>query len=215
MVARRIGLWAGSLLALLLLLLAGLYVWLDTQSGHKFVAKQVAAYEFENGLNVRIGRIEGSLYSDAILRDVRVRDPKGDFATVPEARLDWRPFAYLGGIVDIRQLTAREMRVARLPAFRDVPDRGEPLLPDLDIRIDRLAIDRLVFSKSITGTEQVASLSGKARIADRRAVVDATGGSLKGDRLVMKLDAVPDDNRFDMALNLNAPVGGLVAGLAA
>jgi len=43
MVARRIGLWAGSLLALLLLLLAGLYVWLDTQSGHKFVAKQVAA----------------------------------------------------------------------------------------------------------------------------------------------------------------------------
>lgn len=214
MVARRIGLWAGSLLALLLLLLAGLYVWLDTQSGHKFVAKQVAAYEFENGLNVRIGRIEGSLYSDAILRDVRVRDPKGDFATVPEARLDWRPFAYLGGIVDIRQLTAREMRVARLPAFRDVPDRGEPLLPDLDIRIDRLAIDRLVFSKSITGTEQVASLSGKARIADRRAVIDATGGSLKGDRLVLKLDTVPDDNRFDMALNLDAPMGGLVAGLA-
>jgi translocation and assembly module TamB len=213
MLARRIVIGVGAVLALLLLVLAGAYVWLDTQSGRDFVARQVAGFELENGLNIRVGRIEGSIYGAAVLKDVRFRDPKGDFARAPEIRLDWHPFAYLRGAVDVDSLTARSLNVSRMPAFRVVPDRGEPLLPDLDISIDRLKIDNIVFAPAITGEEQVASLEGKAGIADRRAVVDATAGSAKGDRLVLKLDAVPDDNRFDVDARLSAPADGLVAGL--
>jgi translocation and assembly module TamB len=213
MVWRRVAIALGALFALLALILIGSYVWLDTRSGRAFVARQVAGMELENGLNIRIGAIEGSIYGGAVLKDVRFRDPKGDFARSPEIRLDWHPFAYFRGGVDVDSLTARELNVARMPAFRVVPDRGEPLLPDLDIRIDRLKIDRIVFAKAITGEQQVASLEGKARIADRRAVVDATGDSLQGDRLALKLDAVPDDNRFDVDLKLEAPANGLVAGL--
>ncbi len=213
MIWRRIAIGAAALGAFLLLVLVGSYIWLDTQSGRAFVARQVAAFELENGLNIRIGKIEGSIYGGAILKDVRFRDPKGDFARSPEIRLDWNPFAYLRGGVDVDSLTARELNVARMPAFRIVPDRGEPLLPDLDISIDRLKIDRIIFAKAITGEEQIASLEGSMRIADRRAVVDATGGTLQGDRLVLKLDAVPDDNRFDVDLKVDAPASGLVAGL--
>ncbi|MBL0922883.1 MAG: translocation/assembly module TamB domain-containing protein [Sphingomonadaceae bacterium] len=213
MLARRIAIGVGAVLALLLLLLAGAYVWLDTQSGRAFVARQVAGFELENGLNIRVGRIEGSIYGDAVLKDVRFRDPRGDFARSPEIRLDWHPFAYLRGAVDVDALTARELTILRIPAFRVVPDRGESLLPDLDINIDRLKIDRIVFVPAITGEQQIASLEGKAHIADRRAVIDATAGSAQGDRLVLKLDAVPDDNRFDIDARLNAPADGLVAGL--
>ena len=213
MTARRVGMTFGALIGLLLAMMAGLYFWLDTQSGRTFVTKQIAGYEFENGLSIRVGRIDKSLYGKAVLHDVQFRDAKGDFATVKEAQLDWHPFSYLRGIVDINALTTAEVRVARLPAFRVVPDRGQPFLPDLDIRIDALKIDRIVFNKAITGEEQTASLSGNARIANRRAVVNATGGSLNGDRLVMKLDAVPDDDRFDIALSLDAPADGLVAGI--
>jgi translocation and assembly module TamB len=213
MIWRRIALGAAALGAFLLLAVVGSYIWLDTQSGRAFVARQVAAFELENGLNIRIGKIEGSIYGGAILKDVRFRDPRGDFARSPEIRLDWNPFAYLRGGVDVDSLTARELNVARFPAFRIVPDRGEPLLPDLDISIDRLKIDRIIFAKAITGEEQIASLEGNVRIADRRAVVDATGATLQGDRLVLKLDAVPDDNRFDVDLKIDAPADGLVAGL--
>jgi translocation and assembly module TamB len=213
MIWRRIAIGAAALGAFLLLVLVGSYIWLDTQSGRAFVARQVAAFELENGLNIRIGKIEGSIYGGAVLRDVRFRDPKGDFARSPEIRLDWNPFAYLRGGVDVDSLTARELNVARMPAFRIVPDRGEPLLPDLDISMDRLKIDRIIFAKAITGEEQIASLEGNVRIADRRAVVDATGATLQGDRLVLKLDAVPDDNRFDVDLKVDAPASGLVAGL--
>ncbi len=213
MALRRIILALAALLGLLLLAGVGTYVWLDSGPGRAFVARQVAGYEFENGLRIKIGTIEGSIYGGAVLNDVRLYDPKGDFARLPRVNLDWRPFAYFKGGIDIEALTAKEARISRMPAFKVVPDTGEPLLPDLDIRIDRLKIDRIIFAKAITGTEQIASLEGKVRIADRRAVVDATAGTLEGDRLVLKLDAVPDDNRFDVGMDLNAPADGLIAGL--
>ncbi len=214
MTKRQIALGLGGFLTLLFLVLGGFYLWLDSQSGRAFVARQISGYKFENGLEIRVGRIEGSIYDQAILKNVRFRDPKGDFASLPEASLDWNPFAYLSGGIDVNSLTAKELRVARMPAFRIVPDRGQPFLPDLDITIDQLKIDRIIFAKGVAGEEQIVSLQGKARIADRRAVAEATGSSLKGDRLTMKLDAVPDDNRFDIALNLDTPADGLVAGLS-
>ena len=213
MVWRRIATGVTAIAGLFLAILAGSYVWLDSQSGRNFVAGQIAAFELENGLNIRIGRIKGSIYGGAILYDVRFRDPKGDFARSPEMRLDWRPLSYFKRGVAINALTAKELNVSRLPAFRVVPDRGDPLLPDLDISIDRLQADRIVFAKSITGEEQIAALSGKVQIADRRAVINATAGSDRGDRIILKLDAVPDANRFDVDIKLDAPAKGLVAGI--
>ena len=213
MVWRRVAIGVAAIAGLLLAVLLGSYIWLDSQSGRNFVARQIASFELENGLNIRIGKIEGSVYGDAILHDVRFRDPKGDFARAPEIRLDWNPLSYFKRGVAINALTAKELNVSRLPAFRIVPDRGDPLLPDIDINIDRLRVDRIVFAKSITGEEQIASLSGKVQIADRRAVINTTAGSIRGDRIVLKLDAVPDENRFDVDLKLDAPAKGLVAGL--
>ena len=213
MVMRRIFIGLAALVALLLAVVVGGYVWLDTKSGHAFVARQIASFELENGLRFNVGRIEGSIYGGVVLHDVQVLDTKGEFARLPLVNLDWSPLAYFGGAVDIDALTASAMSVSRTPLFKVVPDTGEPLLPDIDIDIDRLKIDRIVFAEGITGKRQVASLEGKVKIADRRAVVTATGGTLEGDRLVLKLDAVPDNNRFDVALKLEAPADGLMAGL--
>jgi translocation and assembly module TamB len=210
---RRVTIGVAAVAALMLAIVMGSYIWLDSQSGRNFVARQIAAFELENGLNIRIGKINGSIYGEAVLSDVRFRDPKGEFARAPEIRLDWNPLSYFSRGVAIHALTAKELNVSRLPAFHIVPDRGDPLLPDLDINIERLQVDRIVFAKAIMGEEHVAALSGKVQIADRRAIIDATVGSLRGDRIVLKLDAVPDANRFDVDLKLDAPAKGLVAGL--
>ncbi|WP_397605683.1 translocation/assembly module TamB domain-containing protein [Sphingorhabdus sp.] len=213
MVWRRVAIAGVAVAALMLAIVMGSYVWLDSQSGRNFVARQIAAFEMENGLNIRIGKINGSIYGDAVLSDVRFRDPKGEFARAPEIRLDWNPLSYFSRGIAINALTAKELKLSRLPAFHIVPDRGDPLLPDLDINIERLQVDRIVFAKAITGEAQVAALSGKVKIADRRAIMEAAAGSMRGDRIVLKLDAVPDDNRFDVDLKLDAPAKGLVAGL--
>lgn len=202
-------------LALMALLLApfGFYLWLDTPSGHSFLARQVAAYEFENGLNFRFRRIDGSIYGDATIFDLRIQDEKGTFARIPQARLDWHPLNWFYGIVSIDAVEAGEMQIRRLPQLRVLPDRSEPFFPDLDIRIDRLRIDRILFDKAITGRPHELSLVGKARIFDARALVEATAQSAEGDRLALKLDAVPDADRLDMALRLDGPAEGLAAGL--
>ena len=214
MIVRRIAIGLAAVIGLLLLVVIGGYIWLDTKSGHAFVARQIAAFELENGLRIRVGSIDGSIYGRSTLNDVRLLDTKGTFARLPVVNLDWSPFAYLSGAVDIDALTARDMTVSRKPLFKVVPDTGEPLLPDLDISIDRLKIDRIVLAEAVAGRRQVASLEGTVKIADRRAVVTAIGGTLEGDRLVVKLDAVPEKNRFDVVLKLDAPADGLMAGLA-
>ena len=214
MMWRRFAIAGSAVAGLLLVMLVGSFFWLDSQSGRNFVARQIAAFEFENGLNMRIGRIDGSIYGDATLSDVRFHDPKGEFARAPEIRLDWSPLSFFNRGVAIHALTAQELNISRLPAFRVVPDRGDPLLPDLDIQIKRLQVDRIVFAKGITGGAHVASLSGNLQIADRRAIIDATAGSIGGDRFVLKLDAVPEKNQFDVDMKLDAPAKGLFAGLA-
>src|SRR3546814_15677632 len=87
----------------------------------------------------------GSLYGKMIVRDFSLADPKGRFLTSPELRIDWRPFAFLSNHVDVRSATAQRINVLRLPEFKPVPDTGEPLLPDIDLDVARLQVDRIVF----------------------------------------------------------------------
>lgn len=216
---RRIAFGAGAVFMAILLAFIAAYFWLDTKSGHSFIARQVAAMKFDNGMKIRIGEIDGSIYSNATVRNLQISDPKGVFVTVPSAQLDWRPFSYLNGHVDIRSLTAPELRLARIPKFIDTKS-NKPLLPDLDIDIARLKIDRIVVAEAVTGRAQVATLEGRAHIANRRAQIFAKGGTVAsagvagGDKFDLALDAVPEKNKFDVKLSVDAPADGLIAAMA-
>ena len=213
--------WVGIVVAGLVLLAIVVVLGINTQPGRRFVADRIAGYTMANGLNVRVGRIDGSLYGDMRLRDVRVQDQKGVFLTSPELRVDWRPFAFVSNHVDVRLLTSPLVSMSRLPELKPVPgDPNAPLLPDLDIDVNRFAIDRIDLAPAVSGARRLAQASGTAHIADRRAQITLDGGTLNapgiagGDRVALKLDAVPDDDKFDLDLKLNAPVNGLVAGMA-
>ena len=216
---RPIGQWiAGALLGLLAL--AGLVLaGLNTGPGRDLVAQQLSGMTFANGLRIKIGRIDGSLYGDARIVDLVAYDPKGAFLRAPRVDLDWRPFAFLANQVDIRSAIAPTVILQRVPAFK-VTDPDAPLLPDLDIDVGQLRIDRLVAEPAVAGTRRELRLTGKARIADRRAQVAAQAltlaapGGQAGDRLDLVLDAVPEKNRLALKLAVDAPKGGVMAALA-
>ncbi len=213
---QRVAKWSAIALGSLVALLLAAVAILDTGVGHRFVADRLAGFTTASGLNVKVGRIEGSIYGAMVLRDVRVSDPKGVFATSPRIAVDWRPFAFLNNHVDIRSATSPLVRVARLPELKP-GDPNAPYLPDLDIDIAKLSVERLVLEAPVAGRRHIATLAGEAKIADRRARVIVNGrtlGSTGGDALALVLDAVPDDDKLDLRADLNAPVGGLVAGLA-
>ncbi|MEO6582088.1 MAG: translocation/assembly module TamB, partial [Sphingomicrobium sp.] len=144
---------ANELLALLLALLilfAGGLVLLDTAPGHRFLVDRLAKFETASGLNIRIGRIEGSIFGTSKLKNVTVADNRGVFLTAPEIELDWAPGAWLYNSLHIDRLFARQVRLSRLPKLKPTGRTG-PILPGFDIHIGELAIDRLELGPAITG----------------------------------------------------------------
>jgi len=209
--------WIGLSLLGLILLFALFLVGLNSDAGRRFVVTQVEKYEFENGMKIGIGRLDGSLYGRMVIRNFTLSDPKGVFLESPEVRVDWRPIRYFANHVDVRSATAATMTMRKMPAFKVVPDTGEPLLPDLDIDVGVLRVDRFIFDPAVAGERQEARLSGKIAIADRRAQITANaatiGANAKGDTLALLLDAVPEANRFDVTMNVTAPQGGVLAAM--
>ena len=110
---QRVAKWSAIALGSLVALLLAAVAILDTGVGHRFIADRLAGFTTASGLNVKVGRIEGSIYGAMVLRDVRVSDPKGVFATSPRIEVDWRPFAFLNNHVDIRSARSPLVRVAR------------------------------------------------------------------------------------------------------
>lgn len=205
-------------LAIGVLLLAGLVAamlfGLDTGPGRRFVAQQIAGYELKSGLSLRVARIEGSIYGKAVLRGVELRDTRRVFFTASTVDLDWRPFRLLGNRLDIRTLDIRRGELRSLPELNP-GDPDDPLLPDLDIRIDRFRANGLVIRQGIAGPRRMANIAGKIDIRSGRLLVDAHAALADNtDRLAVSIDAMPDQNRLMIDADLSAPASGAIAALA-
>jgi translocation and assembly module TamB len=212
---RLIGLVALGLVALIAF---GLLV-LDSPLGHRLVTDRIAALRVQSGLAIAIGRIDGSLFGAAQLHDVVLADPAGRFMTVPEVDLDWRPLpvlrlvAGLGGGLDIRDLTLHRGLLLRAPRLNPA-DPNAPILPDFDIRIDRLAVDGMTVAPGLAGARRRIDLVARAQVHDGRVVL-ACDGRLGGrDKLSLHLDSEPDRDRFALGLDYRAPRDGLLAALS-
>ncbi len=215
--ARKLAIGLAASITIILALLTVGYFWLDSSSGHRFVEKQIEAFAFESGMQLEIGKIDGSLYGQMEIIDLKIRDPKGVFATADTVELDWRPFAFIGSHVDIRSLIVPKAKLLRLPEL--LPTEGA-LLPDLDIDIGQFKIDELDIAETVTGERHLVSVATDVKIADARAILNGSvraivaPGVAGGDNFAFRLNAVPENNDFDVALELNAPANGLVAGLS-
>ena len=213
----RIARWSVVGLAALLGLIIVLIVGLNTGPGKRFIAGQLARYTTQSGINVRVHGIEGSIYGHMELAGLEVRDQNGVFLTSPRVAIDWHPFAYLRSKIDLDRVTAGEVRMLRNPSLKPVPSEpNAPTIPDIDLRLGHLHVDRFILEPPVTGRRNMLRIDGDAVIADRRAqlAVDADAlvgsGIAGGDRLHLRLDAVPDKNRLLVDVKLAAPAGGLV-----
>lgn len=197
-----------------LLLLVGAFAWLDTGMGHRFIADRIATLSPRSGLKIRIGSIEGSIYKKAVLRDVRLYDPKGLFLSSPRVELDWWPVAWFSNRLDIDRLSIPRATLHKWPQFIPAEEKG-PLLPDFDIRLVALHVGELTVNQGVTGRPHLATLRGRMEIFSGRARVDLYGRVIgEEDRIVLNLDSRPDDDMFGLRADVNAPEGGLIGSLS-
>src|SRR3954467_8711978 len=112
----------------LLFLLAAALVLLDSAPGHRFIVDRIARFETASGLNIRIGRIDGSIFGKSQLRNVTVADQHGVFLTSPNIKLDWTPGAWLDNKLHVDSVTAERVNLIRLPKLIPTGNKG-PILP--------------------------------------------------------------------------------------
>lgn len=210
-VSSRVLRWVGGALLALLALIALAVAWLHTSSGRDFIVEQIAKVAPASGLKVSVGRIEGSVLWSATLYDVEFRDANNKlFLEVPEVDLNWRPIKFLFTGLDVRHLVLTGGTLHAAPEL--LPgDPDAPILPDFDIRVDRLVVDDLRVAEGMLGDERMIDFQARADVRDGRVLLDANGQFGGGDRLRALIDAFPDGDRFNIDLDYRAPAGGLLA----
>ncbi|HVF95097.1 MAG TPA: translocation/assembly module TamB domain-containing protein [Sphingomonas sp.] len=182
----------------------------DTQVGHRFVAQRIAAIRTPTGLRFSVGRIDGSLYSDTRLVDLRVYDLDGLVFAAPRVTLDWSPLRWIRNELAIERLHIPQATLFHVPKTRPSGRRG-PLLPAFDIRIGALAIDRLLLARPVLGSPRLGRVAGRADIRAGRALIDLRAVVAGSDRLALTIDAMPDRDRFDIDVRAQGAVGGVLA----
>ncbi len=203
-----------SLLALVTLIVLGLIgaaIWLDSDSGHRFIISQVEALEPANGLRIRIADIDGSIYGKAQVQGLALSDPKGEFFTAKTVAVDWKPLAWIFNELNISDAVISKGRLERLPELIE-SEEDQPLLPDFDIYIGAFRAENVALGEAITGTEQFADLSGSADIRAGRAMLRLDAATTNsGDKLLLALNAEPDRQKLDIDAEIIAPAGGVLA----
>jgi translocation and assembly module TamB len=202
--------WIASAVMALLVIVGTALLIVDTDIGHRFVADRIAAIKTANGLRFTVGRIDGSLYGDTRLIDLRVYDLEGLVFQAPNVTLDWSPFDWFSNRLEIRRLIVDRAILTHTPRTRPSKTRG-PILPDFDIHIGKLSVGRLTLAKRVLGTQRIGTLEGRADIRSGRALVDLKARVAGSDDLKLRIDAEPARDRFDLDVAAKGAAGGVLA----
>jgi len=203
--ALKITAWTfGSLLALLVLLVAAIFVVGNTQSGRAFIARTTA--KLTEG-HVRLGDIAGSFPSDLQLARLELSDERGVWLTAEGISLRWSPWDLLTRHIQVDRLEVDHLQVDRRPITKpSPPSTTTPSIPHTDLT--RLAIRRLDLGRELAGSPVSLVVTANAHLlslqnATANIVVQRTSG-LGDYELALQFDPV----RMDADLKVREPANG-------
>ena len=215
----RVAKWLAIILGLLVAAVAAFLIWLNSDSGRRYIADQINSLELASGLRIHVDRIEGSIWSDLTIHGLTLSDPQGVFFAAPTAQLGYSPFSYIRrNQIDIESLVIPEARLGRLPQLIST-DPNAPLIPNMLVDIDTLRIDRLMIDPPVTGNRHLLSIAGDLHLENSAARSNLQVAALQGpgiaggDRLKLRLDAAPEQNRLGIEMRLQAPADGFVSSM--
>ncbi|QBY02029.1 hypothetical protein E2K80_15895 [Rhodophyticola sp. CCM32] len=169
---------------------------------------------------VRIEGFRGALNSQASLDRLTIADEDGIWLTLEEVTLDWTRSALFSRALEVNELTAGRLELARLPqSDSSLPDAETtpfslPELP-LSIRIDHTAIDRVEIGAPVLGQDLAFTVEGTATLADGAAdaalQLERLDGPLGRFRLTAGFENETRSAVIDMLFEEEA--GGLAASL--
>jgi translocation and assembly module TamB len=203
----------GGLLALVVTLVAALFVFLQTPSGQRTLAGLVS------GKSLQILGISGTFPTDLQVARVELLDQQGAWLRVDNAGLRWSFASLLNGRVQVEIISASLVDVLRPP----IPDKAEQAttggsfsLP-LGVEVQSLSVDALHLAAAVAQVDSRWALQGNGLLS---ADLHEGRVRLTGDRSDGPSGKLSADMRFDLArgtvdgeIALEEGAGGVAAAL--
>ncbi|MCH2394966.1 translocation/assembly module TamB domain-containing protein [Oceanibaculum sp.] len=211
------------LLAILLLplllagLLTGAVLALNTGPGRDLaerLANDLLAGQVEIAGIDRLAPFEG-----ISVGRITLRDAEGPWLTIERAVLDWSPLDLLDRRLTLDALTAERVSVLRQPvagAAEDSQTTSSPFPLPVDIRLERLRIDRIELAEPVAGMAATLTAEGKASLPRDGNAIDIALDARRLDApaeasVLLRYDATSDS--VEARLTASEPENGVIAGL--
>ncbi|MES2550863.1 MAG: translocation and assembly module protein TamB, partial [Pseudomonadota bacterium] len=122
------------------------------------------------GRQVTVTGFAGALSSRATIQQLTIADEQGIWITLNGVVLDWSRSELISGKLNVSELTADEIIVARLPQTDDgVPETEASgfILPELpvSISVDRVAAGRIELAEAVLGQPVMGTLEASAQLS--------------------------------------------------
>ncbi|QUJ77213.1 translocation/assembly module TamB domain-containing protein [Sulfitobacter albidus] len=193
------------------------------EEGEGFLTRQIQNVLSGAGRDVDIVGFRGALSSSASFDRMTIADDEGIWLTLEDVVLDWNRSALLRGRLEVEELSAALIDLARLPnGDPDALPSAEaqpftfPTLPDLPVSIDieQLNANEISLGESILGQAVSLSLEARAQLNDTGLDAKFTASRIDGARGVFDITAVLGrDNVLDLAITAQEAEDGIAATL--
>ncbi|MHC0052255.1 translocation/assembly module TamB domain-containing protein [Actibacterium sp. D379-3] len=173
------------------------------------------------GRDVRIIGFKGALSSRATIEELTIADADGIWLTLRDVVLDWSRAALLGGRLEVRELTAAEIVLPRLPGGGGVSAsdaEATPFqLPDLpvSVNIGKIRADKVVLGAPVLGEAAEVQLDGSLSLAGGAGKAALEVARIDDEVGTLTLDAayVNETDQLTLDLALAEGPGGIVSTL--
>lgn len=172
------------------------------------------------GMKVTVSGFSGALSRQATMREMTFADDDGVWLRLSGVTLVWDRSAILQKRVEVRELSADEIELSRLPAGGNSGPSAEAsdfTLPDLpvSVNIGRLAADKLILGEAVLGEPVEMTLDGSAMLEGGEGQADLTLERTDGQKGAFSLAASYSNDTKVLALDLSLDEGpgGIVAQL--
>jgi translocation and assembly module TamB len=204
--ALEVSAWvAGSLAALLVLLVVGVLVAGNTNAGRSMIEK--ITFKVTGGM-VKLVGLGGSFPSDLTLAHLELSDAQGVWLTADRIALRWSPLALIDGRIAADSLQAARVDMERLPVASKPPGKQPVSVPHIEVA--RFSIDVVQLGAPLVGraaTLSVAGGGGMRSLEDASVDLEARRIDPGGDgRYTVRFRF--DRTRMDGTLALHEPASG-------
>ncbi|MDH3263270.1 MAG: translocation/assembly module TamB domain-containing protein [Paracoccaceae bacterium] len=174
------------------------------------------------GREVRLEGFAGALSSRATFDALTIADGAGVWLTIRDGAISWNRSALLRGRVEIGELTAAGIEVARRPEPEADPGLPDPearpfRLPELPVSVEigSIQAESVQLGAPVLGTEVIFRLDGSLRLEAGDGAATLAVARTDGTAGALTLDAgfVNATQMVNLDLALSEPEGGIAATL--